>query len=364
MKKFIKFILLFLVYLAAFLVIYFLILFFVFGKNEALKIENFKVWKNVQEKSFDEIVNNGLSIDDGSIISENEKQDRFYYDQLSDTAKTIYDVIVANRELINKGNETIPFNDGTFDDILMQKDGMSILSREYQCAVDSLRYDDVTWFYVDFTQMALKTVTYTRGSSKWFKVELGPAEENGSYIAEEYQTRSIEAVLETISDKKDEILENAEGTNYQKIKYVHDYLVDNISYDESYDLPDTRNIYGALISKQVVCEGYAKTFKYLMDELNIPCIIISGTATNSEEVNESHMWNYVELNGIWYSIDVTWDDPILINDGQISKESKYRYFCQGDNISVNHFISYTLTDTNKEYEYPTLYHKKIKQEEE
>ena len=182
-------------------------------------------------------------------------------------------------------------------------------------------------------------------------------------FSEEYENRDIDKVLENITEIKDEIVRNAEGSDYQRVKYVHDWLTDNIQYDETYNLSNTRNIYGALIEKKVVCEGYAKTFKLLMDELNIPCILISGTAINSNGEKENHMWNYIELNGVWYSMDITWDDPILLYDGEISKESKYKYFCQGDNINENHFISYSLTDPTKEYEFPSLYHKEIKQEE-
>ena len=362
MKKILKIFLLFIVYISLFIIIYFLILYFGFGEKEAFNLNNFKIWDNVKEKSFDEIVNNGLSIEDTKISSKNEIQDRFYYNQLSDTAKTIYDVIVASREKIKTGNATIDFNKGTFDDLLMQSNGMATISKEYQNAVDSLRYDDVTWFYIDFTKMALKTKTFTRGNEKWFEVSLCPAEEGETYFADGFENKDIDVLLDSIEKKKDEIIENVEGSNYQKVKYIHDWLIDNISYDESYNMENTRNIFGALIEKNVVCEGYAKTFKFLMDEVNIPCIIVSGTATNSEGKNENHMWNYIELNGVWYSIDVTWDDPILIYSAELSNENKYKYFCQGDNINVNHFLRKNITENGMDYEYPELYHKEINEE--
>lgn len=61
-----------------------------------------------------------------------------------------------------------------------------------------------------------------------------------------------------------------------------------------------------------VCEGYARAFKVLCDELGIPCVLTSGTARlNAEDTPESHMWNYVELDGQWYAVDVTWNDPMI-----------------------------------------------------
>ena len=34
-----------------------------------------------------------------------------------------------------------------------------------------------------------------------------------------------------------------------------------------------------------------------MDELKIPCVLVSGTGTNSNGQTESHAWNYVQLDG-------------------------------------------------------------------
>ena len=107
---------------------------------------------------------------------------------------------------------------------------------------------------------------------------------------------------------------------------VHDYLIDNAEYDQTLAKPNIRNIYGTLIEKSCVCEGYAEAFKYLLDALDIPCVIVSGTATNSQGETENHAWNYVQLNGIWYAVDCTWDDPIIIGNGKINESIKYQYF--------------------------------------
>ena len=78
-----------------------------------------------------------------------------------------------------------------------------------------------------------------------------------------------------------------------------------------------------------MCEGYARGFKYILDELGIPCVLISGTATNSNGETESHAWNYVELEGKWYAVDVTWDDPVIVGDGYITSDVKYKNFLKG-----------------------------------
>ena len=53
-----------------------------------------------------------------------------------------------------------------------------------------------------------------------------------------------------------------------------------------------------------VCEGYAKAFQLICDEIDIPCILVSGLGGGGE-----HMWNYVQMeDGKWYAMDVTWND--------------------------------------------------------
>ena len=89
--------------------------------------------------------------------------------------------------------------------------------------------------------------------------------------------------------------------------------------------------------------------------MNIPCIIVSGKATNSEGNTENHAWNYVQINNAWYAIDCTWDDPILIGSGYLSNSSKYKYFLKGaDEFNKTHVPDGQFTEGGKVFEYPTL----------
>ena len=89
---------------------------------------------------------------------------------------------------------------------------------------------------------------------------------------------------------------------------VHDYLIDNIDYDTTLAKKNIYDIYGALVQKSCVCEGYAKAFKYLIDQMEIPCVMVIGQATNTNGQTENHAWNYVQIENNWYAIDCTWDD--------------------------------------------------------
>lgn len=334
------------------LILYALVVLIILDKTNTVDVKIIK-----KEKSDDEYINNGLILSNENLSQSNGKEDKFYYNQLDNIAKIIYDKLIENKENLKSGTEQIEFTKNEFDNLLRKSDGLNILSNEYQNAVDALRYDDVEFYYVDFSKMILKTITYTRGRDVSYKVYLACNENEENYLDESITKDDINIQIEELEKKADEILQGAQGSNYQKIQYIHNWLIDNIKYDVTYSKPNTRNIYGALISEDVVCEGYAKSFKYLLDKLDIPCILVSGEAINSEEKRENHMWNYVKINEIWYAVDVTWDDPIILNNGELSKESRYKYFCQGDNINVNHFISAQITANGQEFEYPELYHK-------
>ena len=92
-----------------------------------------------------------------------------------------------------------------------------------------------------------------------------------------------------------------------------------------------------------------------MDALNIPCIIVPGLATNSEGNTENHAWNYVQINNIWYAVDCTWDDPILIGPGFLTNSSKYKYFLKGETeMNKTHIPKGQLTENGKIFEFPVL----------
>lgn len=111
--------------------------------------------------------------------------------------------------------------------------------------------------------------------------------------------------------KAAEIVANASGSDYEKVRYFNEAICNLTTYDFPalddgiYD--DTYQMINAFNGKPVVCEGYAKAFKYLCDESNIGCLIIEGHIGSGTGAG-NHMWNYVELDGNWYLVDVTNND--------------------------------------------------------
>lgn len=118
-----------------------------------------------------------------------------------------------------------------------------------------------------------------------------------------------------------------EASVYEKLKFFHDYLVMNCESDSEDIYGNT--IYGALVRKKALCEGYAKSFSYLCNKAGIENIIVTGST------DTAHMWNMVKIDGNWYHIDVTWDKP----DGTLAELYPdlvlYQYFLVTDSVIEN-----------------------------
>ncbi len=97
------------------------------------------------------------------------------------------------------------------------------------------------------------------------------------------------------------------STDEQKARALHDWVVKNTAYDESYTY---YGIEGILFHGTGVCNSYTLTYQQLLSSVGITSKIVTGTATNNAGVTGSHAWNLVLLNGAWYHIDTTWDDPL------------------------------------------------------
>lgn len=275
-----------------------------------------------------------------------------YYDQLDEYAKKMYDAIETNKEGLKTGTYKFDF-DTEFDDLLHEENGSQILNNSFQLAVNSFLYDHPEIFYVDITQMYLLTEITTRPFSKTYRVSIGANETD--YLFDEYTSQEdVEFAINQVEQIKESIKQNATGSTYDKIKYVHDYLIETAEYEKTVESHNNYNIYGALVSRKAVCEGYAKAFKYILDDMGIPCVMACGIAKNSSGQTESHAWNYVILENSWYAVDVTWDDPVIIGSGYLTSDSKYKYFLKGSNsFFADHIEDGTILDVGT-FVYPTL----------
>ncbi len=291
-------------------------------------------------------------------ISQNNNQksiNSFFYNQLNNNQKLIYDGLMQNKQYLKQGDYIINFKD-IFTETLSKENGADILGDDYQTAIEAFTHDNVDIFYLDVNKMFLNIETSTKFFKTTYNVYISAAKDS-NYLSNEFQsTEKIENAIIMIENEKNNILNNLKGTDYQNILYLHDYLVNNIEYDSSYKQTGSYTIYGALVEKKCVCEGYAKTFKYLSNCAGYNCELIQGTATNNSGQTENHAWNCIKLNDVWYGIDVTWDDPIIIGgNGRTNNDIQYRYFLKGTKtINRDHNIEYQFSDNGKTFLYPNL----------
>lgn len=106
-------------------------------------------------------------------------------------------------------------------------------------------------------------------------------------------------------------------SDYDKVKYVYETLIQNVDYVIGAE--NNQNIISVFLNRQTVCQGYACATQYLLDLLEIPSVIVTGTANG-----EAHAWNMVLLDGEYYYLDTTWGNSTY-TDSQEAKFINYDY---------------------------------------
>ena len=322
------------------------------SNDDTVDLESIKTPQVIENNPLDSIEssgNNNVNVDYSNVTI-----DKYFYNQLEEPSKTIYKALETNKENIITGTYKIEFGN-TFSDILDSANGQSELGNYYQSAIEAYTYDNPDVFYLSPSKMYLNIETTTFGSSTTYNVFI----HNGSdanYFTDEFSSDAqAKSAINSIEQVKNSLVSRRTGNIYEDIKMVHDYLVDNIEYDTSLSKNNIYDVYGALINKVAVCEGYARSFKYILDEMGIPCVLVIGTGTNSRGETERHAWNYVEINSNWYAVDCTWDDPVVVGGGNLPQSSKYKYFLKGANeFNQDHIASGQFTEGGKVFTYPSL----------
>ena len=308
---------------------------------------------NVVENPLDSIKDNGTN-NLKKVNYSNVSINKYFYNQLSADSQTIYKAFEANLQNMRSGNYRIELGD-SFASILNQDNGQEELGNKYQSAFEAFNYDNPGVFYLDANKMFLNIETTTTGNKKKYNVFIDSGNQS-NYFTDEFSSKAqVDNAVSLVEQVKNQIIANKTGNTYQDIKMVHDYLLDNLEYDTSISRPHIYTIYGALINKVCVCEGYARAFKYIMDSLNIPCVMVMGEGTNSQGQRENHAWNYVQIDGRWFAIDATWDDPVVQGGGRASNESRYKYFLKGSStFNQDHVPNGRFTDGGKVFTYPII----------
>ncbi|ADL50967.1 Ig-like domain-containing protein [Clostridium cellulovorans] len=195
-------------------------------------------------------------------------------------------------------------------DYLQLNTNLTLLIDNILASDDYLHYTFKGWSYTGSSSAGVANLTFTL--TYW-----------NTATQDNYVTQKITEVLSQIITP---------GMNdFQKEKVIHDWIVKNIAYDTTLV---QHSAYAGLVSPyKTVCQGYALLTYRMLNQVGIQTKIIEGTGHGS-----AHAWNLVYLEGAWYHLDSTWDDPVP----DVKDRAIHTYYNLTDaQIKANH--AWTLT---------------------
>ena len=99
----------------------------------------------------------------------------------------------------------------------------------------------------------------------------------------------------------------------EKVTAIHDYLIYHADYTANGDTTQAteRNcrVAGLVLDGSAVCSGYANTFYLFCKAAGLDCEYVRGESVPKKD-DFGHAWNRVKVDGKWYYVDCTWDDPV------------------------------------------------------
>ena len=229
---------------------------------------------------------------------------KWYYNHISDKRKRIY------QRLFNAAANNV--EEVTVEDI-------QVTEQDVYEAFWAFDYENPQFLRLGSGYEVTMVDSRVSNKVKSVKISYGRAQN-------EIQQAAFEARAETVLDAAKKL-----NTDYERLKYVHDWIVDNTVYTKDGELY-IREADGPLLNGQALCEGYSKAFMYFAQSLGYPCICSVGVANL-----EDHMWNMVKIGNSWYNVDVTWDDQDNADDGQ---KLRHDYFLINDaELRLDHRVN-------------------------
>ena len=282
-----------------FLRIIFLIILIIFGiylYNNTSVTNNIKMLASKYTNDLKDFISSGKLISDNDLSKLKDSNIDYstysvnsetspYYEMLSDKEKDLYKQIYANAD--NLKRTFIP--------------RQSVTKDELEETIIAVYNDSPELFWID-TSYSYKYLI----SGKIAQVTLNYNSTASDSDSSKYLFN--QATNKIISQA------NSYSNNYEKEKFVHDYILEKNVYDIDNEL--NQSAYSAIVNGKTVCAGYSRAFQYIMNKLNITTYYVTGTSQG-----ENHAWNIIKLGNGYYNIDLTWDDGKIVT---------YKYFNKTD----------------------------------
>lgn len=122
-------------------------------------------------------------------------------------------------------------------------------------------------------------------------------------------------IINNYVDKVINNLYDKDADDYENLKKIHDYIINNTKYDiERNDNGDSAyksyNAYGPVVDGYATCNGYADLMAIILSKLNYQNYKVATTSNEISYESNGHVWNAILLDNTWLHLDLTWDDPV------------------------------------------------------
>ena len=129
-----------------------------------------------------------------------------------------------------------------------------------------------------------------------------------------YTPEDIDKINEYVDKVIDELYKD-DVDDYENIKNIHDYIINNTKYDiernNKGDSPYKSYIaYGPAFEGYATCNGYADLMAIILSKLGYENFKVGTTSEDIKAESDGHVWNVVKIDDKWLHIDLTWDDPV------------------------------------------------------
>lgn len=148
--------------------------------------------------------------------------------------------------------------------------------------------------------------------------------------------------VNTILAEMDAVFGSYPRTEADTVLFLHDLLADRYAYDTRTAGTNVDALHAANADAYTffrdgvgICQAYALAFLALARGAGLEADFVASDAMN-------HAWNHVRVDGVWYHVDVTRDDPIPAAGG--SEEVNHRRLLRSDaGMAALGYHSYTCT---------------------
>lgn len=248
-------------------------------------------------------------------------------------------------------------------DVSVEVSGLSWKPGEEQALLDDMGaardaflLDYPELFYVDFDYLSLSI----RDGAVYLGTGRGETYINKEFLKADgtVDDEKITKAIETVNSRIDTAVKNAnaKSSTIDKIRSAHDAVIKVAKYTLEYQTKypySVRTIYGVFGldgEGNAVCEGFARALKTILDRMGIPAVLVRGVYMDSKKVPQEHMWLYVQMEGEWHAIDVTFDNGAE----DAGSGDQYEYFMVNGEKMDNHIPTGIISTSNKEFTYPPL----------